>query len=109
VDRNIGLFLPLGRHPSPDLCQKPALKFLTSLQYSATDDQGIWVESIYHFVEKQSKRVGLNPENLFAHRVALIRQAADGFGRLVRVLLPEFVFRIVPQKIWEKGFLDRGE
>jgi hypothetical protein len=52
--------------------------------------------------------MGLNPENLFAHRIALIREAANEFGRLMRFQLGQPMARILLQIIRQESLLDRG-
>ena len=105
---DVGLLGPLGRHPDADFCQEPSLEFKTGFQDTATDDQGIRVEGIHHFVEKESQGMGLDPENLFAHGIALIREAANEFGRLMRFLLGQLMARILLQIIRQESLLDRG-
>ena len=87
VDGNVCLLHALGRHAHADLCQKPLLKFLTGFENATTYDQGIGVKGIHHLIEEKSKGVGLNPENLFAHGIPLIREAAHVFSRLMWFLL----------------------
>jgi hypothetical protein len=109
MNGNVGLLLPLSRHSNPDLCQEPVLEWLTSFKDTAADDQGIRVEGIHHFVEKKSQGVGLNPENFFAHGIALVRQATNEFGCLMPFLLGQVVARIALQKIRQKSLLNRGK
>jgi hypothetical protein len=85
-----------------------ALEFLTSFQDPAADDYGIRVKRIHDFVEKEPQGVGLNPENLFAHGIALIREAANEFGCLVRFLLGQLVARVVLEVVRQESLLDRG-
>src|SRR5580704_9512377 len=53
--------------------------------------------------------MGLNPEYVFAHRIAFVRQAAHEFCRLVVVQFCEFVMGIARQKIRHQSPFDRGE
>jgi predicted NBD/HSP70 family sugar kinase len=85
------------------------LESLCSLTDTAPDDQGIRVEGIHHFVEKQSQGMGLNPKNFFAHGITLIREPANEFGRLMGSQLRQLVIRILLETIRQKSLLDRGK
>ena len=52
--------------------------------------------------------MGLNPENLFTHGIAMIREAANEFGRLMRFQLGQLVARIVLEIIRQESLFDRG-
>ena len=51
----------------------------------------------------------LDPENLFAQRIAFVRQPAHEFGRLVEIQFGQFVTGIPRQKIWQNILFDGGE
>src|ERR1700735_1115239 len=109
MNRNVRLFLALIRHAGADLSQKPLLEFRAGFKDTTAHDQSIGVESIDHFIEKQSQRVSLNPKNLFAHGISLVRQPANELGRLMSILFCQRMGRIALQKIWKECFLNRGE
>ena len=98
MNRNVRLFLALIRHARADLSQKPLLEFRAGFEDTTSHDQSIGVESIYHFIEKQSQRVSLNPKNLFAQGIALVRQPANELGRLMSILFCQGMTRIALQE-----------
>ena len=86
MNGKFGLFFALSWHAGANLRNEPALEFLAGFQNSTADDQGIRIKGIDHFVEEEPQSVGLHAENILAQRVTFIREAAHGFGCLVRVL-----------------------
>src|SRR4029077_2920834 len=76
INRNICLFRSLDGHTRANLFDEPALEFRACLQSSATNDQGVWIEGIYHLVEEKYQAIGLHPEDFTAERIAFIGQSA---------------------------------
>ena len=66
---NIRLLLALVRHARADLFDKPTLELLTCFDSTASHDQSVGVEGIYHLIEEESQGMCLNPENVPAKRI----------------------------------------
>ena len=70
--RNRRLLHSLARHSGASLLDEPLLELQAGLNRSSADDQGVWIERVHHFVEKQTQRVSLYAENVAAKWVALL-------------------------------------
>src|ERR1039457_5978674 len=110
VNRDVGLLFSLGSHSDANLIHEPALKFWARLYYTAANDQGVRVEGVDHLIKKQSQRPRLDPEDLPAHRIALLRQSAYAIGGLVGVFdFGQFVIGIFFQEMRQQMSPNRRE
>ena len=110
MNRDIRLLCALCRHRGTNLVHEPLLELLLRFERAAADDQGIGIKGIDHFIKKQSKRMSLHPEDLFAHRVALFRQSSDKLGSLMKVAdFVQFMIGILRQKIGKQRPFNGGQ
>src|ERR1035438_1914853 len=110
VNRDVGLLFSLNPHSDANLIHEPALKFRARFYHAAAHDQGVRVEGVDHLIEKQSKRPRLDPENLLAHRIALLRHSAYAIGSLVRIFdFAQFVTGIFLQEMRQQMSPNRSE
>ena len=108
MDWSGGLLLALRRHCGTNLFNKPVLKFLARLQSATTDNERVGVKRVHHLVEEKTQGMGLHSENFYAQRIALVRQTAHEFSRLMQIEFGQLVTRVTRQKIWQNILLDRG-
>src|ERR1017187_6102625 len=110
MNRDVYLLFPLGGHARANLVDEPVLELFLGLQRSSADNQSVGVESVDHLIEKQAERMGLNPEDFPAHRIAILGQTPHELGCLVKVAaLAKVVAGIAAQEKWKKRSLDRPE
>src|SRR5208283_5057965 len=76
VDRDPRLLFALRGHARTNLVDKPALKFLRSLNRSSADNQRIGIEGVHHLVEEQSEAVGLDAKHIARKFIAFFSHAA---------------------------------
>ena len=109
MDRDVGLLGTLRRHAGANLAEDPLLKVRRGLDGAATDDERVGIEDVHHLVEEHPQRARLYPEDVPAHHVAGLREAAHALGRVGNRQSPEFVARMPGEKVRQQQVPDRGE